>query len=294
MNYRHAFHAGNFADVVKHALLARILVYMTRKDAPFLYLDTHAGIGRYDLAADEAARTGEWLAGVGRMAEPLPGEAEALLAPWRAALAAERARFGPNAYPGSPAVAQALTRRGDRLLLCEKHPQDVRALAAAMGRDARVKAIEIDGWTGLKAYIPPKERRGLALIDPPFEEAGELERMADAIVAAWRKWPGGVYAAWAPIKDVERTREIGARVAAAGAPRVLWMEAIVGAQADSDAARPRAATAPLIGTAMMVVNPPFTLAQEAATLLPALATRLARAGGAYGKASMISNEAAGP
>lgn len=307
MNYRHAFHAGNFADVVKHALLARILVYLTRKDAPFLYLDTHAGVGRYDLSADEARRTGEWRDGVGRMAEPLPGEAEGLLAPWRAAVAAEQARFGPNAYPGSPAIAQALTRRGDRLLLCEKHPADARALVQAMGRDARVKAIEIDGWTGLNAYVPPKERRGLVLIDPPFEEAGEIDRMADALVAAWRKWPGGVYAAWAPIKDLAQTRRLGTRVVAAGVTRVLWLEAIVGAPERVDLSprveaspraetstrvevSPRVETSTLIGTAMMVVNPPFTLAQEARILLPALATRLGRSGAARGDVFHLAGE----
>lgn len=300
MNYRHAFHAGNFADVVKHAMLARILAYLTRKDAPFLYLDTHAGIGRYDLSGDEARRTGEWRDGVGRMADPLPGEAEGLLAPWRAALAAERARGGGHAYPGSPAIAQALTRRGDRLLLCEKHPADARALAQAMGRDARVKTIEIDGWTGLNAYVPPKERRGLVLIDPPFEEPGEIERMAEAIVAAWRKWPGGVYAAWAPIKSVAETRRLGTRVVGAGVTRVLWLEAIVGAPASSRRAdmstrrdsSPRADSSPLIGTAMLVVNPPYTLEQEARLLLPALASRLARGEGARGEARVLAGESA--
>lgn len=286
MNYRHAFHAGNFADVVKHALLARILDYMTRKDAPFLYLDTHAGIGRYDLGAGEAQRTGEWREGVGRMAEPLPGEAEALLGPWRAALAAERARFGPYAYPGSPAAAQTLTRRGDRLLLCEKHPEDARLLGAAMGRDPRVKAIEIDGWTGLKAFTPPKERRGVVLIDPPFEEQGELERMGEAIIGAWRKWPGGVYAAWAPIKTIDQTRRLGRQVVQAGVTRVVWMEVVVGA---ADVPN-RGTSAPLIGTAMMVINPPYTLERDASVLLPALADRLRRTSVAVGQCIVLSNE----
>ena len=289
MNYRHAFHAGNFADVAKHAMLARLLLYLARKDAPFLYLDTHAGIGRYDLSGDEARRAGEWREGVARMETPLPGEAEALLAPWRAALAQERARFGPHAYPGSPALAQAMTRAGDRLLLCEKHSEDARALRQAMGRDRRVKTLDIDGWTGLNAFLPPKEKRGLALIDPPFEEKGEIARMADALIAAHRKWPGGVYAAWAPIKDERETRALGARIVAAGVTRVLWTEVVVGPAPD---AAPRGGGPPMIGTAMAILNPPYTLEGEARILLPALAARLARGGPGRALVETLAGEAA--
>lgn len=287
MNYRHAFHAGNFADVVKHALLARLLVYLAKKEAPFLYLDTHAGVGRYDLAGEAATRTGEAREGVGRMAEALPGEAEALLAPWRAALAAERAESGGDVYPGSPALAQRLTRGGDRLLLCERHPDDARALKAAMGRDRRVKTLEIDGFVALNASIPPKEKRGLVLIDPPFEEPGEIERMARALVAAWRKWPGGVYALWAPIKDEAETRRLGALTTAAGVRRVLWIESVVGA---APGAAPRGGGPPLIGTAMMVVNPPWTLEAEARTLTPALTRRLARGADARSRVETLAGE----
>lgn len=290
MNYRHAFHAGGFADVVKHALLARLLLYMARKDAPFLYLDTHAGIGRYDLSGDEARRAGEWREGVARMEEPLPGEAEALLAPWRAALAGERARFGPQAYPGSPALAQAMTRARDRLLLCEKHPDDARALTQAMGRDRRVKTLEIDGWTGLNAFIPPKEKRGLVLIDPPFEEKGEIARMADAMIAAWRKWPGGVYAGWAPIKDERETQGLGARLVAAGVARVLWTQVVVGPAPD---AAPRGGGPPMIGTALVTINPPYTLEGEARILLPALAARLARGGAGRAWIELLAGETTG-
>lgn len=287
MNYRHAFHAGNFADVVKHALLARLIDYLKRKDAPFLYLDTHAGVGRYDLSGDAARRGGEWLDGVGRMEAPLPGEAEALLAPWRAALAETRARFGASAYPGSPVVAQTLMRAGDRLLLCEKRPDDARALAQAMGRDRRVKTLEMDGWTALNAFVPPKEKRGLALIDPPFEEPGEIARMAQALAAAWRKWPGGVYALWAPIKEVEATRALGRQIVAAGVTRVLSTEVVVGA---AEGAAPRGGGPPLIGTGLLIVNPPFTLEGEARLLLPALAARLRRGGEARAHVRVLAGE----
>lgn len=287
MNYRHAFHAGNFADVVKHALLARILVYLTKKDAPFLYLDTHAGVGRYDLSGAAATRTGEAQDGVGRMAAPLPEAAEPLLAPWRAALAAEQAQFGARVYPGSPALAQRLTRPGDRLLLNERHPEDARALRAATAGDRRVKTLELDGYLALNAAIPPKERRGVALIDPPFEEAGEIERMAGALAGAWRKWPGGIYALWAPIKDEAETRRLGTLAAAAGVRRILWIEAVVGA---APGVAPRGGGPPLIGTAMMVVNPPWTLEQEARTLAPALTQRLARGPGARWRVETLVGE----
>jgi 23S rRNA (adenine2030-N6)-methyltransferase len=260
VNYRHTFHAGNFADVFKHALLARILVHLTKKDAPLRYLDTHAGVGVYDLAGEEAGRTGEAAGGIGRLdAEPPSGEEAALLAPYLDAVARLRAMSGATLYPGSPALAQALTRPQDRLTLCELHPQDRAALAAAMGRDGRVGVVEIDGYVALGAYAPPKERRGLVLVDPPFEEAGEFERMQAAFLRAHRKWPTGCYALWRPVKDVEQGRRLASGLAGAGVRRVLDLELIVGASGPA----PRGGGPPLIGTGLTVVNPPFTLERDA-------------------------------
>jgi 23S rRNA (adenine2030-N6)-methyltransferase len=220
MNYRHAFHAGNFADVLKHAVLCRILVYLRQKPAAFRVLDTHAGAGRFDLAGNEASRTGEWRAGIGRLlTASLAPQAAELLAPYldivRQANSDAANSEQPNSeqadsggplrvYPGSPLIAQALLRSQDRLVSCELEPGAVTALGRHLGGDRRAKAVEIDGWTALGAYLPPPERRGVVLIDPPFEKPDEFSRLATGLTAAYRKWPGGSYMLWYPIKDYDR------------------------------------------------------------------------------------------
>ncbi|MDT8295889.1 23S rRNA (adenine(2030)-N(6))-methyltransferase RlmJ, partial [Roseomonas mucosa] len=166
MNYRHAYHAGNFADCVKHALQHHILAALRRKPAAFRVLDTHAGIGAYDLREERAERTGEWRAGIGR----LEGIAEGPLAPW---LSAVREFGWPPLYPGSPALSQAMLREGDRLVLCELHPEDQEELRARIGRDRRVAVHARDGWEAATALTPFPEKRGLLLMDPPFEQEGE-------------------------------------------------------------------------------------------------------------------------
>src|SRR5688572_937079 len=147
MNYRHAFHAGNFADVMKHALLVRILAYLQRKETPLRVIDTHAGIGLYDLAADEAGRTGEWAEGIGRLDEPLPPAAEALIEPYRRIVSEVRARHGANAYPGSPAIMREMLRRHDRGVLVELHPADNAVLSERFNAVANLKVMHLDGWT---------------------------------------------------------------------------------------------------------------------------------------------------
>lgn len=271
MNYRHAFHAGNFADVFKHALLARILAYLMRKDAPLRYLDTHAGVGRYDLAGDEASRTGEWRDGIARVAmADQPAAIRDLLAPWLSVVGPCDGEGKPAAYPGSPALAQALLRPQDRLTLCELHPSDRAALARAMGRDRRVKTLEIDGYMALNAYVPPPERRGLVLVDPPFESPDEFARMADAFASAWRKWPTGVYALWYPVKDERVVDRFYAALRRAGATEGLRLELAVAApQAEGR----------LVATGLAVINPPYVLAEEARALAPWLARVLAQGEG---------------
>ena len=279
MNYDHAFHAGNFADVFKHAVLARILAYLKRKPAPFRVIDTHAGSGVYELAAAASARTGEWRGGIGAL-DPaaMPAQAQALLAPYLAV--AEAARAGGR-YPGSPALALALTRPLDRLLFCELHPAALTRLRACVGRDRRAKVIEIDGYTGLNAFVPPVERRGLVLIDPPFEAPDEFERLTAALLAAHAKWRDGILAAWYPIKDRRGGERLAAAIAAAGVADAIRLELAV--------ARP-APDGPLAASGLVVVNPPYVLAAEMACLLPALARQL---GGAAGRATIdriASNE----
>ncbi|HYF55313.1 MAG TPA: 23S rRNA (adenine(2030)-N(6))-methyltransferase RlmJ [Salinarimonas sp.] len=268
MNYRHAFHAGNFADVMKHALLARLVDYLKRKDAPFRVIDTHAGIGLYDLGSDEATRTGEWANGIGRLDEPFAPAVEALLAPYREALAAVRARHGEQAYPGSPAVVRELLRPADRGIAVELHPDDHARLAERLAGAPTMRAMHLDGWTALHALVPPKERRGLVLVDPPFEIPGELERLSGEILKAARKWPTGIFAGWYPIKEPRAVDRALAPFASAPRP-VLRLELMI--DRPDDPAR-------LNGCGLVVVNPPWTLADEAGLLLPALAERLSRGG----------------
>ncbi|MFL5040558.1 MAG: 23S rRNA (adenine(2030)-N(6))-methyltransferase RlmJ, partial [Xanthobacteraceae bacterium] len=174
MNYRHAFHAGNFADVIKHAVLARILVHLRAKPAAFRIIDTHAGAGRYDLTGAEASRTGEWRDGIARLlAAHLAPEVDTLLAPYRDVVATLNPDGELRVYPGSPEVARASLRPHDRLVACELEPNAARALMHNVARDERVRAVVIDGWTALVAYVPPKERRGVVIIDPAFEAPDE-------------------------------------------------------------------------------------------------------------------------
>ena len=195
MNYRHAFHAGNFADCVKHALLVALLRALRAKPKPFAVLDTHAGIGAYDLSAPEPARTGEWREGIARVME---GDAGALAD----YVALVRQAGYPAAYPGSPALIRALMRPEDRLMLCELHPEDHATLKARYRGDAQVAVHKRDAYEALGALTPFPERRGLVLIDPPFEQDGEFERLAQGIAALRHRFRAGIVAAWYPVKHL--------------------------------------------------------------------------------------------
>jgi 23S rRNA (adenine2030-N6)-methyltransferase len=268
MNYRHAFHAGGFADVVKHAVLCRALVHLREKPAPFRVIDTHAGAGAYDLGGPEAARTGEWRDGIGRLvATTLAPPAAALIADYLAAITARNPAGKFSAYPGSPALARALMRRQDRLIACELEPKAAAALAAELRGDPRAKAVVLDGWTALSAYVPPKERRGLVLVDPPFEAPDDFSRHVQGLAAAHRKWATGIYLLWYPVKDAAEVAAFIRRLARAGIAKILRAELIVSSVTDD----PR-----LRGTGLIAVNPPWRLYDELAILLPALATVLAR------------------
>lgn len=285
MNYRHAFHAGNFADVLKHATLALVVAYLKQKPAPFRVVDTHAGIGLYDLGADEAGRTGEWQGGIGRLAgpdaQPIPARVASLLAPYLAAVAAENPGGGLRWYPGSPCVARHLLRADDVLAVNELHPEDARRLAAHFARDRRTKVLELDGWTALKALLPPKERRGVILIDPPFEKPGELARLASGLTDAVKRFATGVYLLWYPIKDPKPVAEFHRALALAGLEKVLAVELMI---------RPPRDVTLLNGCGLVVVNPPHTLPHALDELTGFLAERLAVAPGAAGAVSWIVRE----
>jgi 23S rRNA (adenine2030-N6)-methyltransferase len=304
MNYRHAFHAGNFADVVKHVVLARILVHLRGKPAAFRVIDTHAGAGVYDLAGGEASRSGEWRAGIGRLlTAPIGPAVQALLKPYLDVVAslnsapaasivpAQAGTQGDDSgqnqrsldhgvrgneqvadaspgmestltiYPGSPVLARAFLRPQDRLVACELEPKAYALLAHHLARDRRVKTVAIDGWMALNAYVPPSERRGIVIVDPPFEEAQDFTRLAHGLEAAHRKWANGIYLLWYPIKGRQDADALARRLKRSGIARILRAELAVDATP---------AQGPLGGCGLIVLNPPWTLENELAAILPEL------------------------
>ncbi|RWL90480.1 MAG: 23S rRNA (adenine(2030)-N(6))-methyltransferase RlmJ [Mesorhizobium sp.] len=262
MNYRHAYHAGNFADVVKHAVLARLVEYLKQKDKAFRVIDTHAGIGRYDLASVEAGKTGEWQGGIGRLTEAtLEPQAAALLQPYLEAVRAQNPDGGLKHYPGSPLIVRHLLRSQDRLTAIELHPEDAVRLKSVFTGDFQARVIELDGWLALGAQLPPKEKRGLVLIDPPFEEEGEFSRLVEGLRKAHRRWPGGIYALWYPIKVRKAVTAFRTALKETGIPKLLDIALEI---------RPASDEASLDGSGLVVVNPPYTLESELKVLLPAL------------------------
>lgn len=282
MNYRHAYHAGNFADVVKHAVLARILDHLGAKEAPYRVVDTHAGVGLYDLAADEALKTGEWTGGIGRLRAAAPSPAlAAFLAPYLAAVRAVNGGEDLLVYPGSPAIAAALGRRQDRFVFNEMHPLDADALGARFAADRRVRVTAGDGWILPRAALPPPERRGLLVVDPPFEEAGEYDRLLRAMRDAHRRFATGIQLLWYPVKDERAVAAFHAAVAGGPVPKVLRID---------HRTRSPGGDGPLAAAGLLVVNPPYRLAEDLGAVLPELAARLAAGPGAAGSVDWLVPE----
>ena len=275
MNYRHAFHAGSFADVLKHIVLVRILLYLQEKQAAFRVIDTHAGAGRYDLTGEEAERSGEWRSGIARMMQArFSQEALPLVLPYLDIVRAFNTGAELKAYPGSPLIARALLRPQDRLTACELEPTARRQLIDALRRDTQARVVELDGWTALTAFVPPQERRGLVLIDPPFEEKDEFERLAEGFRTAFQKWPTGSYLLWYPVKSRRAADTLAHEVAQAAegakpAGKCLRLEFSVA---------PQQAGGPLASTGLLMVNPPWTLQGELKTILPELEKPLGQGG----------------
>ena len=277
MNYQHAFHAGNFADVHKHIVLTRVLNYLRQKPAAFRVVDTHAGAGRYDLFGPQAARSGEWRDGIARLfAMPRSGAAgtdaaQALIAPYLDIVAALNPGGPLRLYPGSPLIVKALLRRQDRLIACELEPSAAASLEAVLRGDARAKALAMDGWIALFANIPPKERRGLVVIDPPYEESMDFARLSETVAQAYRKWANGVYLLWYPIKTRAEPDALARRLRRLAVPKILRCELTI---------TPPRADGALAGSGLIIVNPPFPLQRELQVVLPVL-TRLLAPMGAY-------------
>lgn len=266
MNYRHIYHAGNFADVLKHAVLARLVTYMKAKDKAFRVLDTHAGLGLYDLSSEEAQKTGEWRDGIGRLLEgDLPAEIADLLAPYLGVVKDLNPGGGLRHYPGSPKLARMLFRPQDRLSAMELHPDDYESLHRLFDGDFQSRITRLDGWLSLGAHLPPKEKRGIILVDPPFEIEGEYERLAEGLAKAWRRFPGGIYCLWYPLKKGAPIAEFHKALKDLGIPKMLCAELSV--RSDRE-------TTGLSGSGLIVVNPPFTLKEELGRLLPFLKEKL--------------------
>jgi 23S rRNA (adenine2030-N6)-methyltransferase len=278
MNYRHAFHAGNFADVFKHAVLLTLLDALTSKDKPLCYLETHAGAGSYALEEERARKTGEWCDGIGRLfamphaPEPLRRYADAV----RACNPDGKLRI----YPGSPLLAANALRPHDRLVLCELQSDEAKALRALFRNDARVHMHQRDGYAALRALLPPAERRGLVLIDPPFEQQAQEFRVIEAALAeSHTRWPTGVYAVWYPIKQRAAIRPFERWLSGRKFKEVLIAELLV--RADDSPLR-------LNGCGMAIVNTPWRLDAAVASTLTALHSVLAQAQGAMHRLSMLN------
>lgn len=265
MNYRHAYHAGSHADVLKHVVLARAIEHLKKKDKPFRAIDAHAGIGVYALDGIEAGKTGEWQTGIGKMGAPFAAGIEALLKPYRAVIAALNPAGGVTRYPGSPEVMARLMRPQDRLIANELHPEDNAALERHFIRDARVTVTGLDAESCVKAHLPPPERRGLILIDPSYEERDEAGRALRMLAQGHRRFAGGVFMLWYPVKDDSLARGIVESCAALGLPATLKIEMRI---------REAFKGGGLAGSGLAIVNPPWQLDGELRQLAPALASRL--------------------
>ena len=263
MNYRHAYHAGNFADVLKHVVLIMLIEHLKKKPAPFFYLDTHAGRGRYDLSEAQAQRSGEYKNGVGRVLEAsrpaLPAEVAAYADLVR--LSAGKGHSAITAYPGSPLIVARLRRPGDRLVLMETQPREALALKAALGREKLVSVLESDGYAALKAHLPPRENRGLVLIDPPYESDLEFDRVLAGLELGHERWPTGTFCIWYPLTDRAGPIRFHRELERSGIRKVLDVRLSV-LPADTQLG--------MAGAGLVIVNPPWLLDERLADLMPEL------------------------
>jgi 23S rRNA (adenine2030-N6)-methyltransferase len=274
MNYRHGYHAGNFADVIKHVALVAILLHLRKKDTPFAVIDSHAGRGLYDLTGEMAARTGEAQSGIGRLrdlAPPLPEALDAYLK-----LAAES---GADRYPGSPLIAAKLLRPQDRLVAVEKHPEEAAVLAATLHPFRKASVEQGDGYARLLKLVPPPERRGLVLVDPPFEAADEFESLAHTVQAAYRRFATGLYLVWYPIKSQSAADGFCGEVLAGGMAKALRIEISVAPQTDR-----------MTRSGLLVLNPPYGFDAAMTEILALIAPRLGQGGPARTKVEWLVGE----
>ena len=287
MNYRHSYHAGNFADVFKHLLLTRALVYLNKKPKPYMVMDTHGGIGRYNLSGEEAQKTQEFEQGILRLleAQDLPGFTDDFVACVKQ-LNADSAPSDITQYPGSPWLSQALMRAGDRLIVCELHRDDATTLKTNLAPLKTQAKLEVlapqDGYQALSAKLPPREKRGLVLIDPPFEQTDEYDQVVTALNAALKRWQSGSYAVWFPIKDPVKTAAFYDNVAALEhVPKTLLIELMIRTPDEASG---------LSGCGFVWLNPPFGVVNELDQILPFLQNLLGQSAGASASCRWLVEE----
>ena len=265
MNYRHAYHAGNHADVLKHAILARIVDYLGQKEKAFAVLDAHAGIGLYDLSGVEPNKTGEWLGGIAKMETAFAPNVEAVLAAYRAVIARVNTQAALQFYPGSPEIILQHLRGGDRLLANELHPADAETLRQSYLGEDRLVVLNLDALQAIKAKLPFQERRGLVLIDPPYEDVNETAFVAKMLAEGHRRFANGIFMIWYPVTTQSFVDGFLDAIEKLGIANILHAELCI---------KPTHESAGLSGSGVLIVNPPYTLEQELRALLPALAERL--------------------
>lgn len=277
LSYRHSYHAGNFADVIKHIVVIEILEHLTRKDSAFDYIDTHAGAGLYSLRSEHASKLQEYAKGVGR----LKAIAWPELGRYFEILHQRNTGGGLNYYPGSPLIAMHFLREKDRAWLFEKHPADVELLQRNTADDKRVRVMYEDGYKGLLPLLPPLSRRGLVLIDPSYELKTDYAEVFDTVVKAYKKFPAGIYAIWYPVVERKRIEQLVAKFAGSGIKKIQRFE--LGVSADS---RGKGMTA----SGMIVINPPWMLMDKMSQLLPRLVATLAEDDGAFFTTEILAGE----
>ena len=277
--YRHLFHAGSFADVFKHSLLTRLVLALEKKDKPFFVLDTHAGIGRYDLTHEWALKNAEFREGLAMVwgRKDVPDE----FIPYFEAIRGENSGTALRFYPGSPRIVRRLLRPVDRMVLVELNRKDCESLGGLFRGDPHVKVHLMDGYHSLKAFLPPKERRGLVFIDSSFDRAREFDRLTDGLAEACRRFATGVYALWYPLMEPLHMRAFERGIAASGIRKILQLEISV---------LPEGWSAGMRGCGMLVVNPPFEFEQEARSMLKWLQPILSREDGGSHRVIWLAGE----
>ena len=266
MNYRHAFHAGNFADVHKHALLLALIERLKRKPTPLFFLDTHAGRGAYDLQSADSARSSEWLNGIGRLRGANPESADLRTYLQSAGISGTRPTDRLQHYPGSPLLALRALRDNDRAAFVEQQPMEARALEKELPRRRNTSVVTGDGYASLKAYLPPKENRGVVFIDPPYESEDEFAAVVRALQFGLTRWPNGVFMAWYPIKASAEAQRFLAALQNSGLRKLLRLELLV---------KPSDSPLGLNGSGLVVANPPWQWDEEMRVMCAELCRLLA-------------------